>query len=132
MAGLVWRTPPMEAWPKGGEAYVRSVRAGIHGVCLRWAPEIENYMKSNAPWTDRTSNARQALHAKVEPPTPAAVVAEIELIMAHGMIYGSFLEGYDWRRGYTRTQQGDRFAIIEPTLDLYAPRVWADIRRLFS
>lgn len=132
MAGLVWKTPPEQVWPKGAEAYVRAVRAGIHAVCQRWAPEIENWMKTGAVWTDRTGSARQSLYSNVEPPTAAEVVAEIELIMSHGVEHGAYLEGKDPRRGYAPTRLGNRFAIIEPALDRFAPLVWRDIRRLFT
>lgn len=132
MAGFKWQTPPDKVWPAGAEAYVRAVKRGIHGVMQRWAPEIENYMKSNASWQDQTANARQTLHSAVEPPTAAEVVSMIELIMAHGVIYGAYLEGYDPRYNFAPTRQGSRYAIIEPTLDYFAPRVWADVVRLFS
>ena len=132
MAGLEWRTPPIEAWPKGAEAYVRAVRAGIHGVCQRWAPEIENWMKQNAVWTDRTSNARQGLYAQVNPESPAEVISLIEVAIAHGVDYGAYLEGYDPRHGYARTGLGNRVAIIEPALDRFGPLIWRDIRGLFQ
>lgn len=48
----------------------------------------------------------------------------IELIISHGAAvdYSIFLE----------LANAGRFAIISPTLDANAPRVWADIRGLFT
>ena len=132
MAGFRWTEPPDQVWPKGADAYVRAVRAGIHGVCQRWAPEIENWMKSNRPWTDRTSNAVQTLHAEVNPPSAAEVLDTIELVMAHGVIYGYWLEGVNYLKGFTTTQQGRRYAVVLPALDHFGPLIWRDIRQLFT
>jgi len=79
-------------------------------------------MKANAPWVDRTGAARQSLRAEVEPPTAAQVQQMVELILAHGVEYGVFLE----------LKNAGAFAIINPTLDAAAPKIWADIRRLFT
>lgn len=132
MAGLKWSTPPQAVWPAGAEAYVLTVRRGVHGVCQRWAPVIENEMKSQAPWEDKTANARQTLYSVVEPPSAAEVVGLIELVMSHGMTYGAFLEGLDPRHGFSPTRLGRKYAIVLPTLDKYGPIIWADIRKLFS
>lgn len=132
MAGFKWTTPPLAVWPQGAEAYVRAVIRGVHGVMQKWSPVIENYMKTEKTWVDRTANAVQALHAEIVPPTAAEVVSTLELIMAHGVIYGAYLEGFDPRYNFAPTRQGSRYAIIEPTLDYFAPRVWADVVRLFS
>ena len=45
------------------------------------------WMKSNAPWTDRTTAARNGLHA-VASHTPR----QFELILAHAVSYGIWLE----------------------------------------
>lgn len=132
MAGLKWTQPPDKVWVQGAEAYVLAVRRAVHGVCQRWAPEIENWMKTGAVWTDRSSNARQSLYSQVQPLTPAEVVDTIELIISHGMIYGSFLEGYDYRHNFAPTRQGKKYAIVEPALDYFAPKVWADVMKLFT
>lgn len=124
MAGLKWSTPPTAAWPAGADAYVKAVRAGVHGVCQKWSVILEAEMRAGAVWQDRTGNARQGLYSAVEPPTPAQVQDLIELIIAHGAAvdYGIFLE----------LANAGRFAIIGPTLDAAAPRVWQDVRRLFA
>ncbi len=101
---------------------MRAVRAGVHGVCQRWVPEIENWMKSNRPWTDRTSAAVQSLHSEVNPPTAAQVADVIEVVMAHGVEYGVYLE-------YSHIR---KYAIVLPALDHFAPLIWRDIRSLFS
>lgn len=132
MAGFKWTAPPQQVWPPGAAAYVAAIRRGIHGVMQRWAPEIENYMKSQASWVDRTANARQTLYSNVEPPTAAEVVDMIELIMAHGVYYGAYLEGFDPRFNFSPTRQGPKYAIVLPALDAFGPRIWADIVRMLS
>ena len=122
MAGLRWTVPPQTAWPALAANYRQAIERGVHAIAQRWAPEIENYMKSNAPWTDRTGNARGALYSKVEPPTPAQIRGMIEIWLGHGMDYGIFLE----------LRNAGRYAIVNPALDYFAPRIWADVRRMLS
>jgi hypothetical protein len=45
------------------------------------------YMKSNAPWTDRTTAARAGLHA-----TSSHSGDRFELVLAHAVSYGIWLE----------------------------------------
>lgn len=114
--GFRWQIPPERAFPELTEAYVRAIRAGVHGVMQRWAPEIENWMKANAPWTDRTTHARQGLWSDVD----LLGESTVSLILAHGMDYGIFLE----------LANAGTYAIIGPALDYFAPRIWADIERM--
>jgi len=130
VAGLVWSAQPEKVWPAGAEAYARAVRAGVHGVCQRYVVDIENWMRSNRPWTDRSSNAVQSLHSEVNPPSAAEVVGLIEVIMAHGVEYGSFLEGF--KLDGTPMLRGQQYAIVLPALDHFGPKIWADIRSLFT
>lgn len=129
MAGLKWQEPPEKVWPQGADAYVRAVRAGVHGVCQRWVPEIENWMKANRPWQDRTANAAQSLYSAVEPPSAAQVVDAIEVIMSHGVIYGWYLEGF--KPDATPMLRGPEYAVVLPALDHFGPLIWRDIRALF-
>jgi hypothetical protein len=75
------------------------------------ATKIEDYAKANAPWTDRTGDARAGLHAIMR---SSREVFEIDL--GHSVYYGFFLENYN----------GGQYAIIEPTLRQFAPEM-ADI-----
>ena len=52
-----------------------------------WAGNLEGYAKRNAPWTDRTSQARQGLHAGVDIENDG-----FHLFLAHGVEHGSYLE----------------------------------------
>lgn len=51
------------------------------------APLAESYMKSQAPWTDRTGNARNGLRAKV-----FANSNKVSIVLHHSVPYGPYLE----------------------------------------
>lgn len=132
MAGFKWTAPPQDVWPPGAAAYAAAVCRGVYGVMQRWEPEIENWMKANKLWVDRTANAVQTLYTEVVPPSPAEVIDEIAMIMAHGVEYGAFLEGFDPRFSFSPTRQGQKYAIVGPALDRFGPLIWADIVRMLS
>jgi len=72
------------------------------------AAEIENYMKANAPWTDRTGNARRGLRAEVSQSRGRYVTT---IKMSYNVYYGVYLE----------YAMGRRYAIIEPTQRVKGP-----------
>jgi hypothetical protein len=93
-------------------------RAVVEVVLQKYAPQIEAWMKATAPWTDRTGNARQALRADIERLTNDT----LSIVLIHGMDYGKQLE---------LRRQG-RYAIIQPALDTWSPRVFAEVRRVIG
>lgn len=116
--GFHWEKPPEEALDELGDAYAAAIHEGIKAVAQRWAPEIENWMQQNAPWTDRTGNARQSLYTEVE----EVAGQMVRIILSHGVYYGIFLE----------LKNAGRYAIVNPALDHFAPKIWADVRRMLS
>lgn len=91
-----------EAMLRAMEHYAQAVLRAVKAVADYWQPVMETYAKENAPWVDRTGNARQSLHSWVEE-LSGDIVA---LYLAHGVYYGIFLE-----RKYA-----GRNAIIWPTI----------------
>jgi len=80
----------------------------IHGIGLAFdvqAARSTAYMKTNAPWTDRTSAARNGLHA-----VTTHSRSRFELILAHAVSYGIWLE----------VKFSGRDAIILPSLRVAA------------
>ena len=75
---------------------------------LHLAIEALEYAKENAPWDDRTGDARRGLDVHVE-----WEGMEIVLSMFHTVPYGQWLE----------TIQSGSFAIIMPTLEIYAAKI---------
>lgn len=77
----------------------------------RAADMILSAAQADAPWTDRTGAARSGLDVTVE---SSGGVVILELF--HTVDYGLWLE----------VIQNGRFATIMPTLERYAPGVFAD------
>lgn len=80
----------------------------------------ERWMKHNAPWKDRTTNARNGLFAK-----GIKVKKRVyALILAHSVTYGIYLE------------RGTRFMkkrpIIIPALHLYGPKVMETFHKILN
>lgn len=113
--GFSWQVSPEQALPAVADAYINDVTKAVRVLARRYAPEIETWMKRNAPWTDRTGNARQTLHSEVEELVNVTVIT-----FAHGMDYGRYLE----------LSHGGRYAIIGPALDHFAPLIWRDVMAL--
>ena len=74
------------------------------------AEDVLSYAKDNAPWSDRTGNARAGLESAV-----LVGEGEVTLELYHTVDYGLWLE----------VIQNGRFSIIMPTLELFAPGVFA-------
>jgi hypothetical protein len=66
------------------------------------AARAASMMRSNAPWTDRTGNARAGLQAQHN----RIPMVEHELVLFHSMPYGIWLE----------VRWSGRYAIIGPTM----------------
>lgn len=75
---------------------------------LEVASEALEYAQANAPWADRTGEARSGLDVDVY--TQGTVIV---WDMFHSVDYGLYLE----------TRWNAKFAIIMPTLELYAPQI---------
>lgn len=86
---------------------LRVYRGKVHQACVAvatyFAPVVEAEAKSNAPWTDRTGNARQGLIGFEKDVSETLV----ELYLAHRVEYGIHLE----------LRNSARYAIILPTLE---------------
>jgi hypothetical protein len=109
-------------------AYVGKVQEALVKIAKYFEPVLEAYAKANAPWTDRTANARQGLRAYIGTDAPAGYPSSqqlakdvVELFLSHGMYYGIFLE----------TRFAGQFAIIYPTLQQHAPDVQRMLREVF-
>ena len=81
------------------------------------AQKLEGSAKKHAPWTDRTGHARQRLNCKVE-----AVEKGYQLVLAHGVDYGKWLE----------LAHEKRFATIEPTIKREGPNILKGFEHLLE
>lgn len=91
----------------------RKLDEAIFGTLRYWAPRIEGAMKTNAPWTDRTSNARNGLRAQAVKDDDG----EYTILCTHSVEYGIYLE----------TSNDAKYAIIMPTITSMGPRVMATL-----
>jgi hypothetical protein len=96
------------------------IEKALLGVVTYWDGPIETHMKHNAPWHDRTTNARNGLAAR-----GVKLAAQIfAIILSHAVDYGIYLE------------KGTRYMrarpIINPTIDLYGPKVMAFTHKLLD
>ncbi len=98
---------------KGSEKLMDAAWAAVSQM----APEVENYAKINAPWTDRTGNARNGLAARAY-----RQGKEIGIIIYHQVPYGIWLE----------VRWSGRYAIINPTIEAMGPAVMARANRLME
>lgn len=115
-SGIVWRG--QVEMGQNCTVYGNKVIEACEKVLQYFQPIFETYAKQQAPWTDRTSNARQSLHAEVQQLSKDAVA----LYLAHGMQYGIYLE----------TRWSGRYAIIWPTIQAHLDAILKMLQGIFS
>lgn len=84
-----------------------------------YAPKTEAWMKHNAPWTDRTTNARNGLFA-----APFQRGDTVGIVLAHSVDYGIYLE--------LGTENMAARPVIVPAMKLWGPRVMKKFIRLID
>lgn len=89
----------------------------VYATMEFYAPQVENYAKVNAPWTDRTGNARNGLAARAFQETGNAGI-----VLFHQVPYGIWLE----------VKNSGAYAIIMPTIDYYGPVVMRRLERVMD
>lgn len=109
--------PPERVFGDMAESYAAALHRAVVLVMQQRKPEIENWMKANALWTDRTGNARQTLNTQV-----IEDLTEVVMELAHGMEYGFWLE----------VANAGRFAILTPAIDYWTPILLADVQALIG
>ena len=89
-AGIRWSTPPSEL-ATAVERYGDRVLTAVAAVAQRVATEMQNQAQADAPWTDRTGNARTGIFGTSEADFAARVVT---IYLSHGATidYGIWLE----------------------------------------
>lgn len=115
--GFKWVVPPSAVFPQMAHQYTQAIFQSGRHIAYEQAEEMEAYAKSHAPWTDRTGDARERLHATVEETGPIGTI-----VLAHGVDYGLWLE----------IANGGRFSIIPETIDVFAPRVMRSLQNMIN
>jgi len=101
-------------------AYGDKVLVATKSVAEYIAVKMQNEARQNAPWEDRTGNARGGLFAIVE--EAAKAIVEIYLSHGHTIFYGVFLE----------LDHGGKYAIILPTIEANLPDLKQMLDNLFD
>lgn len=97
---------------------------GLHAVTEKIAKDGEGDMKTNAPWTDQTGNARNGLTGKAVHGGGSSMKYKLEhaVLFFHTMPYGIWLE----------TLHSGKYAILVPVLQRQGPRTMNLIKGIFS
>ena len=111
---FTWDPSQLEARLKTFDA---KVERAIAGAVTMHASRAQSYARQNAPWTDRTSNARNGLFAKAEKRGRS-----YRITIGHSVPYGVWLE----------VRFSGRYAIIRPTIDHEGPAVMRTITGLLN
>lgn len=107
--GIRWRTNTL--LPKL-TLFATAFEIGLREVVDELAQEIEEYAKENAPWSDRTGDAREGLTASARHRQ-----THYYIDLYHTVDYGIWLE----------IRWNGAFAIIQPTLEHYGPIVMSSL-----
>lgn len=110
---ILWKDALSEGFRQGPAKLKRAAWIAASSM----APEVENYMKLNAPWTDQTSNARNGLAARAYQESD-----ETGIVLFHQVTYGIYLE----------TRFGGRYAIIDPAIEAMGPAVMRRYDRILE
>ncbi len=95
----------------------------------KWCQEAEDYMKANHPWNNQTGDAERGLSATVagmeDDNISMYLYHNIPLELHNNIEYGTILETYTYpKAGLLR--------IIQPTIQLYGPRLVAELQGVLS
>lgn len=118
--GFKWERSPTDVFPAMARQYTQAVFLTGRRVVEQRAPEAEQWMRANHPWTNRTGAAEAGLHVEVKE-SPGVLV---EMVFSHddNLDYPVYLE--------TRFQ--GKFAIIAPAIDYWGPILMRDIQRIIN
>lgn len=95
--------------------FANFTKAACRKACERFAEEIVPIMQANAPWEDRTGEARANLRADVvEDTVYRSKDFEVGVTLSHGVSYGVFLE---YNGIYTPSYLPRQRPILVPTME---------------
>lgn len=118
---LVWEGPtPTELGDIMEKRYLQRARVAILALMKFIGQKMQDEMRTNAPWTDRTANARTGLFTVTQKASKDLVV--LYLSHGHTIEYGKWLE---------LANQG-KYAIIMPTLQRWLPEIERLLKELFA
>jgi hypothetical protein len=117
--GIRWIQPPT-VLARAIEQYGDRVLVAVQAVAGRIATAMQNDARTQAPWTDRTGNARSGLFGVA---TRDAAAKLVIVYLSHGptIDYGLWLE----------LAHGGNFQIVMPVVERHLPAIKADLQTIF-
>lgn len=112
--GIVWTADTLTP---GMAGFAVAVTAGVEEIMEQMAEEVQNYAQTNAPWEDRTGEARDGLTAEAE-----GGAFEHIITLFHTAEYGIWLE----------IRNSGEYAIIIPTIEQMGPAVMEAVSGVFD
>lgn len=120
---IEWVVSPVEGWLSGYSSWVNLIIRTIEEALKARESEIEQWLKDNHPFQNRTGLAEASLTAKV-----FRDGLFVHILMYYGVdIHWSWwLEGHMWR--------GDpwRFSVLTIALDYWGPVLLQDVRKILE
>jgi hypothetical protein len=121
-----WRKPL--AWEKNRFFQVDTLSKGLANFAFKsangmaeiandFADDLVAYAQRNAPWNDRTNDAREGLQSAV-----TLYNDSLEIDLYHTVEYGIWLE----------VRWGGKYAIIIPTIETMGPKLFDGMNNLFG
>ena len=113
-ASVEWTIDPRALGRAIEQQYAKKLVGRVRSIARDAAPEAEAHMRRNAPWQDRTGQARKLLMAEWKDDGSA-----VTLYLIHGAAYGIWLE----------LRHAGHYAIIAPTVHEFAGRMRGRLER---
>lgn len=112
----------------------KKLNRAIFGVAKYWDGRVEAAAKKDAPWTDRTTNARNGLRAEAVKLGGAGFAANsFAIILSHSVDYGIYLElPHTHERADGSTYTIGPYPVIMPTINKYAPKVMRTLNKILD
>ena len=140
--GFHWVTPPSKL-ADGIEEYGKKAYVAIHAAASYWGQGTQDEARQDAPWEDRTGNARGGLFYAVDGFGMGEVVGDVEagaralmretsveagdadtlvITLGHTVFYGKYLE----------LSHAGRYAIIMSTIEGRLPQLERQLNDIFK
>jgi len=134
MSGFTWVVAPSEQLIPAIEKYGKDVLVAVQAVANYWGQKNQDEARLEAPWEDRTSNARGGLFFAVDGFGLSPITGEVTpdaksdmsdvavesgdantliVTLGHSVYYGKYLE----------THHGGRYAIVMSTIEKNLPQL---------
>ena len=112
-----WEIAPSEELIPNLQTYLDDLLDAIYRLAVVFAAKMEGYARLNAPWRNRTGDARRGLIGWA-----VREATRVVLYLAHTVFYGPFLE-----KGTSKMRP---YPIILPTMEMHYAELMAELRRI--